>query len=277
MQISVATANLFYRPFEQVLEVIAAAGFQNIELDLYWERKTWAMAQHLKDVPVRQVVQWVERSGLHISSIHDGGGVLDGADSMGGYINPSLDDYLQAMGYAPECIVFHTPHVEGDPGAGWWERTAGAIAGALEPYRRTGAWVTVENMPFFDGYFVPLTTPEALHAFAVEHGLNVTLDTTHYAQIGSDIVAAGRTLCDRLKTVHLSDFIAGRTHVFIGEGELDLAGFFQAIDTAHLQAVTLECSLSSLERPAQEMGYAELVDRMRAARLQTEALLGNLG
>jgi len=277
MLLSVATANLFFRPFENVVDVIAEAGFQNIELDLYWERKTWAMAQHLKDVPAKQVIHWVEQCGLKVSSIHDGGGVLAGANSIRGYINPNLDDYLQAMGYAPECLVFHTPHVEGDPGPGWWERTTGQITGALEPYRKAGTWVTVENMPFFAGYFVPLTMPETLYAFAVAHGLNVTLDTTHYAQIGTDIVAAGRILQDRIKTVHLSDFIAGRSHVFIGEGVLDLAGFFQVIGQEQLNAVTLECSLSSPDRPAQEMGYDELVARMRAARAKVQELLGILG
>ena len=77
MQISAATANLYTKPFEQVLEIISEAGFQNIELDLFWGRKDWAMAQHLRNVPVKQVIHMVEASGLRIRSIHDGGGVLE--------------------------------------------------------------------------------------------------------------------------------------------------------------------------------------------------------
>jgi sugar phosphate isomerase/epimerase len=273
MQRSIATATLYFLPFEQALEIIAEAGFQDIELDLFWERKTWAMAQHLRDVPVRRAVQMVEQAGLRISSIHDGGGVLESSDSITGFINPSLDRYLEAMGYTPDCLVFHTPHIEGDPGVGWWERTSVMIACALEPYRRVGATITIENMPTFDGYFVPMTTPEALHAFVDENELGVTLDTTHYAQIGAGIIDAARKLGKRIRTIHLSDFRAGRTHVFIGEGELDLAGFFETIDKGSLKAVTLECSLSSRDHSDQEMGREALVGRMSEARLRLEHMV----
>ena len=124
MQLSVATANLYFQPFERVIEIIAEAGFQYIELDLFWARKEWAMAQHLKDVPVKRAIQLVQQSGLRISSIHDGGGVLENEHSTIGFVNPILDQYLEEMGYAPDCLVFHTPHVEGNPGTGWWERTS---------------------------------------------------------------------------------------------------------------------------------------------------------
>lgn len=36
MHLSVATANLYYLPFEQALAIIADAGFAYIELALYW-------------------------------------------------------------------------------------------------------------------------------------------------------------------------------------------------------------------------------------------------
>ena len=273
MQLSIATATLYLQPFEQVLEMIAEAGFQNIELDLFWERKEWAMAQHLKDVPVKQAVQQAAHAGLHISSIHDGGGVLENEHSALGFINPVLDQYLDEMGYAPDCLVFHTPHIEGSPGDGWWERASGEIARALEKYRGACAFVTIENMPLFDGYCVPLTTPEALGVFAVENGLNITFDTTHYAQIGIDIVAAARKLAHSVKTVHLSDFAAGRAHAFIGEGDLALPGFFEALDKTGLNAVTLECTLSSPQRAEREMSRGELVGRMREARVRAEELL----
>ncbi len=273
MQLSVATANLYLRPFEQVLDIIAEAGFQYIELDLFWARKEWAMAQHLRDVPVKRVVQLVEQSGLKISSIHDGGGVLENEHSTIGFINPTLDQYLSTMGYAPDCLVFHTPHVEGNPGIGWWQWISGEIVRSLEKYRKVCSFVTIENMPLLDGYFAPLTTPEELNAFVVENGLSVTFDTTHYAQIGTDIVEAARKLERNIKTIHLSDYIAGRTHVFIGEGELDLSGFFDVIDKESLNAVTLECSLSSMDNPTQEMNYNKVVGRLKEARIRLESLL----
>lgn len=273
MQFSAATANLYLQPFEQVLEIIAAAGFQNIELDLFWERKEWAVAQHLRDMPVQRVVRMVERSGLKISSIHDAGGVLEDERSTLGFINPMLDQHLGAMGYAPDCLVFHTPHIEGQPPAGWWEKISDEIVRSLEKYRRECSFVCIENMPFFNGYFVPLTTPAELKAFVETNGLNVTLDTTHYAQIGIDIVEAARILGKSIRTIHLSDFSAGRTHVFPGEGELDFSGFFGALDKDGLKAVTLECSLLSIDAPGHAMSYNELVSRLAEARKRLERFL----
>ena len=273
MQLSVATANLYFRPFEQVLEIIAEAGFQNIELDLFWTRKEWAVAQHLKDLPAKSVMQLIQGYGLRISSIHDAGGVLENAHSTLGFINPILDQYLEAMGYAPDCLVFHTPHIEGNPGTGWWERISSEILRSLEKYRQACAFVTIENMPFFDGYFVPMTTPEELDAFVANNGLSVTLDTTHYAQIGTELLEAARILSANIKTIHLSDYKAGRTHVFIGEGELDLAGFFGVVDKGRLNAVTLECSLASINNSDREMSHKALVSRMKEARMRLERYL----
>jgi sugar phosphate isomerase/epimerase len=273
VNISFATANLFMKPFPEVLELIAEAGFENIELDLYWERKEWAMAQHLKGVVVKDAVRFVEQAGLRITSIHDGGGVLENDHSITGYINPAMDHYLDTLGYAPECLVFHTPHIEGKHDENWWAVTSEQIAQALEPYRKTGASITIENCPRFDGYTVPLITPEELSAFTAQNGLGVTLDTTHYAQIDMDITQAARTIGPNLKTIHLSDYAQQRTHVFIGEGKLDWDSFFGALNRDNLQLITLECSLSSANQIQHEMSHSELVSRMREARQRLESWL----
>ena len=60
MQISVSTATLYWIPFDRTLDLITKAGFQNIELDLFWERKEWCMAQHLRDIPAKQAVRQIE-------------------------------------------------------------------------------------------------------------------------------------------------------------------------------------------------------------------------
>ncbi len=273
MHISFATANLYQEPFEDVLEMIAEAGYDAIELDLFWERKEWAMAQHLRGWSPKQVVASIERCGLRLSSIHDDGGVLNDPETVAGYINPALAETIDALGYAPGCLVFHTPHVEGTQDASWWGRIEPRIAAALRPYQELGPVVTVENMPHFDGYSVPLLTPQALADFTQRFGLGVTLDTTHYAQMGTDVVAASRALNSQTRTIHLSDYQAGRAHVFVGEGELDLAGVFAALDTQRLHAVTVECSLARGNGAGQPLARAEKVARMREARVRTEAYL----
>jgi sugar phosphate isomerase/epimerase len=270
--ISVSTANTYFLPFEQTLEIIAMAGFEWIELDLFWEYKNWAMAQHLKGVEPRAAVRQIAQAGLKVSSIHDGGGVLSSAGSTQGFINPQLSDYLDALGYAPASLVFHTPHIEASLDESWWRGFSVQIAQELAPFRNAGACLTLENMPFFGGFYVAMTTPETLMAFACEHDLGVTLDTTHYAQMGVDILTAADILRGRVRTVHLSDYVDGRTHVFIGDGTLDLAGFIRTLEPAALQAITLECSLARLYESAAELTPAQMVERLKLARARVSCL-----
>jgi sugar phosphate isomerase/epimerase len=91
--------------------------------------------------------------------------------------------------------------------------------------------------------------------------------------MGTDIIEAARELRKSIRTIHLSDFKAGHTHVFPGEGELDLPGFFDTIDKTSLNAVTLESTLGSMDRPAHEMSRSEMVSRLKEARERLERLL----
>jgi sugar phosphate isomerase/epimerase len=276
MHLSVATASFYFIPFEETLAIIAEAGFENIELDLFWEWKQWSMAQHLKGMPVRQVIQLINQFGLEVTSIHDGGGLLRNYPSVTGYINPILDEVLYQLGYAPDTLVFHPPQAEGELDGDWWERISGEIVCAMDPYRAAGRHLTLENMPLFAGFSVPLITPEALGAFTVDHGFGVTVDTTHYAQIGVDLLGAARILRDNIRSVHLSDFLPDRTHVFVGEGELDLNGFLSIVNLAGVDAVTLECSVTSLVKSDREMDHSEMVARLKLAKAKVEHIIGGI-
>jgi sugar phosphate isomerase/epimerase len=276
MRISFATANFFFLPFDETLEIIAEAGFQNIELDLFWEWNYWVMAQHLRDIPISKVIQSVHRSGLKVASIHDGGGVLNDHNSVAGYVNPQLDEYLNLLGYAPEYMVFHTPHTPGSWGANWWDNISRNILRVLEPYRAFCRYLTLENMPHFDGFTVPLTTPEELRAFVTPNRLGVNLDTTHYAHMGVDIKEAACVLDGTIRSVHLSDYASDRAHIFVGEGELDMAGFLSLLDPAILGIVTLECSVSTADRSDMQMSHDEILNRMKLLRAKAVSLLGEL-
>ncbi|MCE1168568.1 MAG: sugar phosphate isomerase/epimerase [Sphingobacteriia bacterium] len=266
MLFSVATASLYFCPFEQTLEIIAEADFKNIELDLFWEKNDYAMAQHLRNVPIKKAVNLIKRSGLKISSIHDGGGLLENNYSTEGFINPSIDKYLNELGYAPECLVFHTPHIKGRNNPDLWKKISDRIVCSIEKYRKVCSYVTIENNTSFKGYYVPLTSPEELNEFATQNELGITFDTTHYADIGIDIIEAAKLTRENIKTIHLSDFVKGRKHVFIGEGELDLKGFFEIVDKNNLSIITLECSLSSINNPDQFMNFNEMVSRLKEGK-----------
>jgi sugar phosphate isomerase/epimerase len=271
MLLSVATANLYFVPFPQVLETIVEAGFHHIEFDLYWERSPWAMAQHLKGVDLDEAVRLVGQAGLHVATIHDGGGVLEPNDGIGAYVNPALRELLDGLGYAPGCIVVHPPHVQGHQDESWWPGIAPTVAESLEGLKPFCDCVTVENIPAFDGYQVPLSDLSALRAFADEHDLGLTLDTTHCAQAGLDALEAAKLMRERIRTTHLSDYRGGATHVFVGEGDLDLPGVLATIAGPELHSVTLECSLAKVTQSAQVMSQARMVARLREAKERLDA------
>ena len=273
MQLSIATANLYTQPFQQALAIIAEAGFRNIELDLFWERKNWAMAQHLQGLQAKEVVRWIEQSGLKVTSIHDGGGVVESGTTITGYINPTLDEFLDQLGYAPDGLVFHVPHIEGEYSDDWWTMISGQIVSALDHYKQYCSYVTLENEPPFSGYYVSLVTPQALNAFATQYDIGVTLDTNHYAYMGVDIVTAARVLRDNIRTIHLSDYLENQANVFIGEGELDFVSFFATLDLEHIHAVTAECSLMSPFQPNLEMDHDKMITRMIELRETCEQLI----
>jgi sugar phosphate isomerase/epimerase len=272
MLISVATATFYFLPFAEAIETIAIAGFENIEIDLYWERKSWAMAQHLKNVSPLEAVHYVAQAGLNVSSIHDGGGVLEDNESIQGYINPTLVDYLDTLGYAPDCLVFHTPHIEGKQDQKWWERTSVQIANGLDEYKRYGSTITIENMPEFEGYTVAIITPENLYKYAHLNALGITLDTTHCALGNIDIVEAAQILRETVRTIHLSDFRPDVPHAFIGDGDLNLSEFFSTLDLSCLKAITLECGLATQGRSERNMSQAERIDQLKLARKRVEKL-----
>lgn len=136
---------------------------------------------------------------------------------------------------------------------------------------RSGVAVAVENM-------FPVRIGRRSMAFHADHALeeleglgHVTLDTSHAAVGGHDLVDVRRRFGERLRHVHLSDN-AGRgwdSHLPPGDGVLDLDGFLADLATTPYEgAVSLEVDL----RPALAEG-AGLADRMVAMRERTESAL----
>ena len=266
MYISVSTANYFYLPFEEALEVIKRAGFQFIELDLFWEYENWAMAQHLKDKETSWVLDTIKDYGLQISSIHDGGGILYHPDSPAGHTNPLLQDYLDKLDGKVKEVILHAPHVKGIFDQNYWEKMYPQLVSELEIYQHKGCKLNIENMPDFAEFSMPLRTPQELLKFTSDYDLGVTLDIVHYAQTRMDYLQAARVLRKKVRTVHLSDYYQGRTHVLIGEGELDFKGFLTALDLKNLHSLTLECSAAFLNEDVSQLSKTEIIERVQTAR-----------
>jgi sugar phosphate isomerase/epimerase len=136
---------------------------------------------------------------------------------------------------------------------------------------RTGVAVAVENM-------FPVRVGRAGVAFHADHALeeldglgHVTLDTSHAAVGGYDLVEVRGRFGERLRHVHLSDN-AGRgwdSHLPPGDGVLDLDAFLTDLAASDYHgAVSLEVDLR--QAPAQG---DRSVDRMATMRERTERAL----
>jgi sugar phosphate isomerase/epimerase len=266
MNLSIATATFYHVPFKETLEIIKKAGFEYIELDIYWKGgDNWEAGQHLKSLKPRDVLKMVKESGLKISSLHDIGGVVySDNDSL-----ISFDTY-QYLEYGVDdipCVVFHTPHKKTDD-IGWWEKYKEKAGSDLQALKGKSL-ICIENMSCFDGYQVPLINPTDMLAFSKENQIFVNIDTTHYAEAGIDIVQAADILKDYVKSIHLSDFKYGKTHLYIGEGDLDFKDFFNNLYLDNLHAITLECNI-----PYDQNNPNIAVQSMRKARNYLENIIG---
>jgi sugar phosphate isomerase/epimerase len=273
MNIAVATATYYFLPFEQALAIIAGAGFEHIELDLYWEKGPWGMAEHLQGCSPREAARQIEAFGLHVATIHDGSGMMDGPQH-GEYIHPDLRETLDAIGYAPGCIVFHPPCRAGAAAPGWWQSKAQETAQAMQAFAGEQTVVTMENLPRLAGYYVPITTVNELLDFVSVHDLGATLDVTHCAENGFDFIQAAKDLGQRLQSIHLSDFAAGRSHVFLGDGEMDFATFFRQVDLSGLKTLTLECSPGCLGEDPRQLDQAGFTQRLAEAKRRLLNFIG---
>ncbi len=92
---------------------------------------------------------------------------------------------------------------------------------------------------------------EDLIAFGMERNLYFTFDTTHLASFGSDVTAAFLKYyhTKRLKNIHVSDYAAYKSHLFLGRGELPFARLLNtARRLGYDELVTLELAPHELPK-----------------------------
>ena len=258
---SISTANLFYIPFQDTLKIIKSAGFDHIELAGYWKGGDWEIAQHLKGIPTKDVLQMIEDNGLSISTLHDMGGIVENdSDTI---ISKSTYEYMESAKKDIPCVVFHTP-MKKTADQSWWGNYKKKTISDLEAFK--GKHITcIENLPLFDNYIVPLTKPGEMNDFLIEADIYVNIDTTHYAQCNIELGKAASHLKDRVKTIHLSDYQDGKSHIFIGDGELNFSEFAQKLNLDLLHAVTIECGV-----PAGNEDHTFIVEKYKEAKQRTE-------
>jgi len=139
--------------------------------------------------------------------------------------------------------------------------------------------LTIENMPRAGRHLMLtsyiLNDINDLIAFGEKHNLYFTFDTTHLATFGTDIVApfikVMRT--GRLRNIHLSDFGAHESHLFLGRGDIPVARFLNTVRRLGYDGmITFEVSPRELPR-AREWLIRFIEYQLRLIKLHTGAPL----
>lgn len=98
-----------------------------------------------------------------------------------------------------------------------------------EMAQKRGITLCFESNPiFFPLQYYPKETyvPDAYGDFCVKHNLSMTMDMSHIASVGGDIVEFYKKYYKNIRMMHLSDFKDGVEHLPLGMGALPLKKLF---------------------------------------------------
>jgi sugar phosphate isomerase/epimerase len=229
-----ATGPFFPYPLDELLGMFAVSGFDGVEIMVTTERET-------QDATA--LLALTRRHGLSIPVIHGPFLLLTkgvfGTDPRE-KIARSVDLAVQV---GARVVVIHAPYRWEVGYADWLPAEIARI------HAERGVMVTVENM-------FPVQVGNLRVAFHSGTELDVmrrfhfiTLDTSHAAVAGQDLLRAYRSVADKVVHVHASNNAgAGRdTHAPLEEGILPVGEFLEElIMRGYTGAVTLELNLRGL-------------------------------
>lgn len=195
MRLSFSTGSLYGFPLKSVLGMMAESGFEGVEL-LIAPEVLWRGPARVK--------QMVKANGLDINVVHRGLFPIPGWKENG----PGM---AKMVAFAREVeapwMVIHPPRkanaLDDEVAVEFTRRvdeavaaTGGEVTIALENIARKRA--EDDRNPFCD--------LAVLRQFAEDHGLAMTLDTSHAASFGFDILDSYRHFRGRIQNLHLSDY-----------------------------------------------------------------------
>jgi sugar phosphate isomerase/epimerase len=257
--LAVSTGPLWRTPLDDAFSAIRAAGGEGVEVMVTQNTET-----QTPDVLERLCT----KHDLPIVAVHAPLLLL----TRRVYTTDPLEKIRRTMeltrALGVRTIVLHPPYV-------WQVRYSLWLLHELEEAAAgSGTTITMENM-------YPIQFGQrrlGFHRFqglgALERFPHVTLDTSHLAVAGQDIVEAYEQLADRVVHVHLSDNRGkGRdSHAPLGQGVLPIDDFVRALDPARLDTLALEVNVGTAadDRDELERVLGESVDRVRANLRQVQ-------
>lgn len=250
MDISISTLVDLAMPLEELLEAIAAAGFNKVSLGHEIEHSNYHQPGRLPELKAM-----LSRHGLGLNYIHAPLERYFDLCSTNRYLRWATVELLKVplqacaeLGGA--CVVAHPMNGPLGPGETMEERIEAGIdsLGELAEFATEhGVVLALENLPLnIDAGRVSL---EVIRRAKLD-GVGVCFDTCH-ARIGSeDMLELARELAPRVVATHFSDTWGAKdSHLIPGEGTVDFMAVAALLrEAGYAGAVDLECSLWMLRQ-----------------------------
>ncbi|MFB6074321.1 MAG: sugar phosphate isomerase/epimerase family protein [Haloarculaceae archaeon] len=195
------------RPFTEVLELVADAGFDGVEF-----------AYRVTDEDPEEVRATLEETGLAVAGAHVG---IDGLE----------DDFAETVAFYEELGVENVVIPWLDPEN--FESDA-AVADAAERVEAVGERLADRDLSLHyhnhDHEYTDLDGETGWDAFIDATSCGIELDLGLALAAGDDVIERLRSLGERSALVHLKDYDVSAGHsVPVGEGDLDLDAVAEAV------------------------------------------------
>jgi len=195
------------RPFTEVLELVADAGFDGVEF-----------AYRVTEADTDEVLATLEETGLDVAGAHVG-------------IDELEDDFEATVDYYDDLGVEHVvvpwldaEHFESVESV---EAAAARLAKLADDLAERGMTLHYHN---HDHEYTDFDSGTGFDRFVDETDVGIELDLGLALAAGDDVVERLRALGDRSQLVHLKDYdVSAGESVPVGRGDLDLDGVADAV------------------------------------------------
>ncbi|MGY5802970.1 sugar phosphate isomerase/epimerase family protein [Rhizobium sp. LEGMi12c] len=200
MRIGFYTSTFNDRPFEEVVDFAASAGFDAIEIDVRGHIKT--------PDKVRATVALARDHGLFVSSIAFFGNQLDADRARRGELRALTEEFAEAIGEAgvPIFVIFPGRDDNADEEANY-DDFADFANRLIERTTSSGLIFAIENWPGPKDSFIG-TTPrdwEELFKRIPDRRFGLEFDPSHLIRIGVNPYVAMDAVKDRIAILHAKD------------------------------------------------------------------------
>ena len=200
MRIGFYTSTFNDRPFEEVVDFAASAGFDAIEIDVGGHIKT--------PDKVRSAEALAREHNLYVSSITYFGNQLDVDSAKRKDLRSRTSEFAQAIGEAgvPIFVIFPGRNDEASDEANYDDFAAYAN-GLIAETAASGLIFAIENWPGPKDNFVG-TTPKGyqeLFKRIPDRRFGLEFDPSHFLRIGVDPYQALEDVKDRIAILHAKD------------------------------------------------------------------------